>query len=498
MSNGQKHCHSLVALAAVVVAGTAVAVLHGQQGVTEYPLRMTPTRAEAIVRAWNEGLDYVPGEVLIKFRDGADPGPRSRVLGLVRPRDAQQNVRWIGTAALATTDISREMASALAVLRSQPEVEWAQPNYWHRLRSVPNDPSYSRQWNLDLIQMPRAWDINPGSAPTVTVAVIDSGITTTDANVPFVLWTGLRFENTLIPFRRTPDIAAGRIAGGRDFMFWDGPVLDMVGHGTHVAGTILQETNNGTGLAGIAYRARLLPLKACVGYWEIQIMVSALRVPGFVDPREGGGCDTASVAEAIRFAADAGARVINLSLGGPGVSPVYLDALRYAVGRGAFVAIAVGNEFEEGNPVEYPAAYASDLDGVMSVGAITRASSRASYSNTGAHLEIVAPGGDIDQGGLDGLVFQVGLNKPDFDPSMIVRPRFDRYGEVPNMGTSMATPHVAGLAALLHSQGITNPAAIEAAIKRFARDLGRPGYDEEYGYGLIDARASLLGLGVPR
>lgn len=187
-----------------------------------------------------------------------------------------------------------------------------------------------------------------------------------------------------------------------------------------------------------------------------------------------------------------------MSLGGTRPSTAMREALRYATSRGAFVTTTMGNEFEEGNPTEYPAAYASEIDGAMSVGAVGPTSRRAFYSNTGAHIEIVAPGGDVRVGGTSALIAQHGLDARDFDGATVVLPRFDRYVGVLNQGTSMAAPHVAGLAALLYSQGITNPAAIEAAIKQFATDLGPAGHDNEYGYGLIDARATLRGLGIAR
>jgi serine protease len=261
----------------------------------------------------------------------------------------------------------------------------------------------------------------------VTVAVIDSGVTAVNATQPFPLWTGSRIALFNIPFRQNPDIAAARFGLSRDFVFWTGPVLDMVGHGTHVAGTVLQETNNSLALAGIASHARLMPLKACVGYWDLQILTSAQGIPGFVNPNETGGCPTAAVVSAIRYAADNGAKIINLSFGSPGASPADLDAVQYAVQRGVFVAMSMGNAYEEGNPIEYPAAYAPQVNGAMSVGAINRSRRRAYYSNTGSHIEVTAPGGDVRDGGLSGVVYQAGLFDPDFDPDTVVVPRFDRY-----------------------------------------------------------------------
>jgi serine protease len=468
------------------------------QAPVPYTFLMTRSAAERIAHAWNDDLPYVPGEVLVKFRSGTTAAGQSRALSIMRgPLDAAQS-RWIGEVMLARTDGEPDPEAAAAALRRQPEVEWAQPNYLRQLHATPNDPSFSKQWNFDLIDMPRAWDINPGAGSNVLVAVIDTGVTTASTSYPFTLWTGNDFETVTVPFAVNPDIAAARISQGRDFVFWSGPVLDLVGHGTHLAGTALEETNNNLGLSGIAYGARLLPLKACFGYWELQIVQSSLGIPGYVDPNEGGGCPDAAVAEAIRFAADNGARVINLSLGGPSPSPITLDALNYAVDRGAFIAISMGNNFERGNASQYPAAYAPQINGAVSVGAVGRFQRRAYYSGTGAHLELVAPGGDFREGGLTGVVYQMGLLDLDFDPFTIVRPRFDQYFEAPAQGTSTAAPHVAGVATLLYSQGITNPAAIEAAMKRFAKDVGTAGRDDEYGSGLIDARTTLRGQGVAR
>ena len=463
-----------------------------------HDLRLTTEQLAALRQAWNERLPYVPGEVLVRFREGVDASGRVRAFSASRAGVEARHARWIGDTLWVHATGEPDAERLAATLRRQPEVMWAQPNYFDELQSRPNDPEYSRQWNLDLIDMPRAWDINDGGSGSVTVAVIDSGTTTVNETFVLPLWTGSSIELVGIPFRENPDIGSARILDGEDFIFWDGPVLDMDGHGTHVAGTVLQETNNNLALAGIAHRARLMPLKACVGYWEIQIFTSAEGIPGFIDPREGGGCTTSGIAQAIRYAADNGAHVVNLSLGGFEPRPAFLDAIRYAVGRGTFVAMAMGNEFEEGNPTGYPAAYGPEIDGAMSVGAVGRGSRRAFYSSTGAHLEIAAPGGDARDGGPAGAIYQTSLADEDFDPFIVVIPRFDRYREVAKQGTSMSAPHVAGVAALLYSQGINRPAAIEEALKRFARDLGPAGRDNDFGHGLIDARAALRGLGAAR
>jgi serine protease len=300
-------------------------------------------------------------------------------------------------------------------------------------------------------------------------------------------------------FAVNPDINPARLLPGRDFAFFlDGePVLDLDGHGTHVASTIAQEANNGLYGAGLAYGATILPLKACVGYWELQIIRSALGIPGY-HPPDSGGCSTTAIAEAIRYAADNGAKVINLSLGGPTASQIERDAVEYAVGRGALVVAAAGNDFEDGNPVDYPAGFASQFRGLIAVGAVGRGLQRSFYSSTGSHVEVVAPGGDFRAGGPDGGVWQSTLRFADLNPSTVVFPRFDRYEEDAYQGTSMATPHVAGLGALLVAQGIVRPGDLETLITRTARDIGAAGRDDQHGFGLIQPRAALFGLGIRR
>jgi serine protease len=239
----------------------------------------------------------------------------------------------------------------------------------------------------------------------------------------------------------------------------------------------------------------------CLGFWELQFVMSASGFRGFL-PAEIGGCPTSEIADGIRYAADKGAKVINLSLGGPQPSDTLRDAIAYATGKGAFVAIAIGNEYEYGNPVDYPAAYAAEMNGVMSVGALGPSLTRSFYSNTGPHLEISAPGGNDREGGAKGMIWQSTIARSDSVPTAVVAPRFDRYAESAYEGTSMAAPHVAGVAALLISQGVTSPAAVETALRNTARPLGAPSgtgvRNDDYGYGLVQPRSALLGVGLVR
>jgi serine protease len=482
-----------VAAACLVLAGAG----HAQMAAPPFTLLMRLDSVTRAADAWDHQLPYMPGEVVVKFKSGTLGAAESRALSSLRGPVNAATATWVGDAVVLATPGEPDAAMAADRLASQPEVEWAQPNYLRTLHATPNDPSYVMQWNFAAIGMPAAWDINPGAGSQVVVAVIDTGVTTTTASYPMPLWTGQTIELVNIPVAVSPAIAATRILPGRDFVFWNGPVIDLVGHGTHIAGTVLEETNNNLGFAGIAYGARLMPLKACYGYWEVQFLLSASGNRGYVDPRETGSCPDTAVSEAIRYAADNGAQVINLSLGGQQASPITREALQYAIGRGVFIATSNGNDFNRGNPVQYPAAYAAELAGLVSVGAVNPRLNRAPYSNTGAHLEVAAPGGDITLGAA-AQIFQTGLRSSDFLSASVVRPRFDQYAEVPMQGTSMATPHVAGLAALLRSQGIRSPAAIEASIRSSARDLGTAGRDHEFGDGLIDARSALRGLGLVR
>jgi serine protease len=475
---------------ATLLLFTWTGTVGGQQASLPYDVVSSPDQLEALRQAWNNGLSYIPGEVLVKFREDVTSAQRARTMTEVGG-SIDTSRRRVGGALLMKSVDEPDARQFASTLQSRPEVLWAQPNYFRRLKWVPNDPGYARQWNFELIRIPSAWDINNGASDTVVVAVVDTGIATVTRGYDFRLWTGIGIETVAVPFRMNPDLGSARILTGRDFVFWTGPVVDMVGHGTHVAGTILQETNNSLGEAGIAHRARLMPLKACFGYWEVQFALAAAGTPGFVQPAETGGCTDAAIADAIRYAADNSAHVINLSLGGEDPSPVIFEALQYAVGRGLFVSIAAGNEYTEGNPVIFPAKYAEQLDGVVSVGAVGRSSRRAYYSTTGSYVEVVAPGGDDQDGGLEGVIYQSSLFEQDFEPQRVVRPRFERYAEVPSQGTSMAAPHVSGVAALLYSQGITAPSRIEGLLKSFARDLGARGRDDEFGYGLVDAPAAL-------
>ena len=447
---------------------------------------------------------YVPGSLIVKFRASATPAARAALLGVV---DGRATARIANAPFdVVTLEGGADPEAAAQRLSAQPDVEYAQARYLVRPMAFrPNDPLYSLQWNYPLLDMERAWDLNPGASSSVIVAVLDTGMAYTNIAFDYTQNTPQAIElsedeTVVFPALGTvhltsaaaPDLVSpGRIVSPFDFIWGDNSPVDMDGHGTHVAGTIGQLTNNSAGVAGMAFNVKLMPIKVLANFWDDY----------FLSPFVGTD-DT--VAIGIRYAADNGAKVLNMSIGRDGPpAPVVREALAYAISKGAFVAIAGGNDFLDGNPVPQFAAYATQLEGVVSVGAVGRDRQRAAYSGTGAWLELMAPGGDVSRNGVTGMILQQTLDF-DFTDTFLNgaagfhAPRFDVFEYIYYEGTSMATAHVSGLAALLYQQGITKPAAIEAAMKRSATDLGGTGRDNEFGSGLINPRAALRGLGIFR
>jgi serine protease len=331
----------------------------------------------------------------------------------------------------------------------RPDVVYAEPNYYAQAYAAPNDPLYKYQWNFadpanGGIGMEAAWGQSTGGG--VIVAIIDTGIA-------YESYGG---------YVQAPDLAGTAFVPGYDFVNNDNHANDDNSHGTHVAGTVAQSTNNGVGVAGIAYNAKLMPIKV-------------------LDKRGSGSY--ANIALGIRYAADNGAKVINMSLGGPVPAQVLEDALAYAYGLGVTIVAAAGNDAT--GTVGYPAAYDAY---VIAVGATRLDKQLAYYSNWGTSLDLVAPGGDVnvDQNG-DG--YGDGILQNTFNPST---KRVGDFGYYFFQGTSMASPHVAGAAALVIANGIaTKPADVQKVLQDTAVDLGAAGRDDRYGYGLVNVAAAL-------
>jgi serine protease len=390
---------------------------------------------------------FRPNEIIVKF------DPNVAATQSVRIAEAY-GCQVAGTCPMSRLRLIRvpdsvdpnRMAEAFAL---RADVEYAEPNPIATILYVPDDSYYSFQWNLDNpvtggIHMQNAWDTEAGD-PNVTVAILDTGIAYED------------YGN----YRQAPDLVGTLFVPGYDFVNNDAHPNDDQGHGTHVTGTIAQSTNNAMGVAGIAYGCSIMPVK--------------------ILGADGSG-DHFAIAKGIRFAVEHGARVINLSLGSPSASITLRDAVAYAYQRGVTIVCAAGNGYQSGNPANYPASYDQY---VIAVGAVRYDDQRARYSNTGSYLDVVAPGGDmlVDQNGDgygDGIVQQTFVG----DPTQFAYYFFQ--------GTSMAAPHVSGLAALLISHGVTRPDDVRAAIQQTAIDLGPVGWDPEYGWGRIDAGAALL------
>ena len=460
----------------------------------------------ALDRTGRTGAPYAAGRVLVKFRDGTTSAVRLNGLARVSTAAAVSERPSYANFDVVRIDPNGDAEAVADALRLRPEVEYAQPSYRVHKAFVPNDQFYQQvQWNMPLIDMERAWDIQGTAGSTITVAVLDSGIAFENKVIRF---RGLAFIDDLnivhpalgtvdIPFAAAPDLfTAGRFVAPHDFIWDDNDPVDLDGHGTHVSGTIGELTNNGVGLAGVAFNVMLMPVKVIDSDWD----------DIFGSPNEG---TDETVARGVRYAVDNGAKVINMSIGRTGPpAPVIEDAMRYAVGKGAFIAIAAGNEFLEDNPTEVLPEIASRVQGAVSVAAVDRASNHAFYSSAGSWVELAAPGGASRGFGSSGAVFQqtvdltfgLCLVEPGAcgtRPSLGA-PRFDVFNYFGFQGTSMAAPHVSGIAAMLMQQGITSPAAVEAALERFAKDLGDPGRDNHFGFGLIQARDTLRGLGLAK
>jgi serine protease len=408
---------------------------------------------------------YVPGQLLVRFAGGTE-----HVLELPNGVD-------LGTAERA--------------LDQNPAVAYAVPNYVAHASAIPDDPGVAgipggwqrTQWNFlpcgslcgetpaqfqerGGLNAPEAWDIlrqrGAAGARGARVAVLD---------------TGVAYVTKKPRFRKSPDFSRKQFLPGYDFVDHDRLPLDEDGHGTHVTGTIAERTGNHFGLTGLAWRARIIPVRV-------------LDSDGFGTAR--------NIAKGIRWAANHHAQVINMSfefsfgVNSCGKIKGICSAVKYAFKKGALVVAAAGNE--NGEPVAYPAG----APHVIGVGRTTKDACLAGDSRTGSGLDLVAPGGGypaLSTCGTDNPFFTRGV--PIFQLTFNGR-GFTHFGYPGGYeGTSMAAAHVSGVAAMVIASHLVgrSPVAVECQLEATARrsdsQLGQP-YDQRlFGAGLVDAAAAV-------
>jgi serine protease len=429
------------------------------------PLLLAALSLVLLIPAAARAADYVPDEVIVKYEDGTGGGVAAQVAADAGTGAAQA---LPGGSEQLSIDDGESVRETIAELRKDPNVAYAVPNWRaHAAAEAPDDPESRLQWNLFGkygINAVDAWTLAEGlGAPGgrgAVVAVIDSGVA---------------YERRG-RYRRAPDLRRSTFVRPWDFLGRDRHPNDVYGHGTHVAGTIAQTTNNGLGTAGIAYNAKIMPLRVLDGYGE---------------------GDSADIARAVRYAVRHGADVINLSLEFPSYVraaeiPDVVSALRYAKNRDVLVVAAAGNH------THLAVAYPARVRSVLAVGATTITGCQAEYSNAGEDLDLMAPGGGYDAPNSDG-VWDAAHCNPDALGRPIVQETFKRarlvqkFGFPRNFeGTSMASPHVAAIAALVIATkrlgAHPSPAELESHLEATARPTDRP---DRYGAGLVDAAAAL-------
>ena len=388
----------------------------------------TPAQVAALDRDF--GIELVPVD------DSGEAAATKLYRASVRPQDEDALVQALSK----RPEVEIAEPDSVVTLSPEPGLEVTDDA---QKEGFPNDPMYPKQWHLDQIGMPKAWELANGNG--VIVAVLD---------------TGVAYEN-YGKFHQLPDLAGIEFVDPYDFVGNTKHADDDHGHGSHVTGTIAQATNNGIGVAGVALNVKIMPLKVLGG---------------------NGSGSVAGIADAIRYAADHGAKVMNMSLGGAFPSRVLKKAVEYAHSKGVVVVCAAGNESR--GKVGYPAAY----PGAIAVSATQQDEAITFYSNYGKDVDIAAPGGNVtDKEGRrnnpDGGVLQ--------NTIVIGDPTKDGYYAF--MGTSMASPHVAGVAALVVGEGVTDPDMVESILKDSARKPNDQKFTaDKYGAGIVDAPAAIL------
>jgi serine protease len=423
-------------------------------------LRSSAGRAQLLGMQTKAGA---PGRgILLRFDEEAGPQKTFRALGI---RQTESN-RYIHRAAEPNIQRKADTLHIIKSLRRRADVRYAQPNYIRKALAIPNDPQYPRQWHYPLINLPQSWDVTTGSN-TVIVAVIDTGVLLNHPDLENRL-TSDGYDFISDPARALdgdgidpdPDDPGDGSPGGSSF------------HGTHVSGTIAAETDNDTGVTGVTWFTRIMPLRAL---------------------GRGGGTDF-DILQAVRYAAGLDndsdtlpaekADIINLSLGGSSFSPAAQDIFTEVRGEGVVIIAAAGNNAS--NTPIYPAAY----EGVVSVSAVDIKKDLAGYSNFGNSIDLAAPGGDNS----------ADINVDGFPDGVLSTCGNDTTGAIEFaycffQGTSMAAPHMAGVVALMKAiYPALTPEELDILLisGSITEDIGPIGRDDQFGHGLIDAFGALV------
>ena len=360
--------------------------------------------------------EVVADELIIKYKDDATWAEKKEFKeenNLEKERvnrDALKKVD-IEKVVLEEKITATEIKDVIEELESNPVVEYVEPNYVMNIQTVPNDADYSKQWALPKMDLPAVWDGNRGNE-NVVIAILDTGLDYNHPDKPV------------------------RTALGYDFVNDDNSPQDDHGHGTYIAGVIAARSNNNAGIAGICWRCTVMPIKVM---------------------NQNGVGTYADVANGIVWAADHGADIINLSIGGYAVSQTLQDAVIYAQNKGVLIVAAAGNQGV--NSPLYPASFPN----VIGVSATDENDERWARSNSGSYVDVSAPGVGV---------YGLGLN--------------GQYRS--QTGTSVAAAHVSGLAALFLSgeMGLSNN-QLSQKLYNNAVDLGASGKDSLYGYGRVSS-----------
>lgn len=464
-----KRRKALAAVAVAVTAGVMVAAhAPADEGLAAEditPELVAQTAAELGIATPLAKGEWTTGKMLLDFVEPEDGegGSEEEIAALVAQLDAipgvdvepagfyseSEHLYRLSASASTWDRIDDELLANDLLEVAEPEILFALPKTAAAVadyepqkgeRVEVNDPMFKLQWHMEQIHAPEAWASQRGEG--VIVAVIDTGVAWKDA-------AGVR---------QLPDLAGTKFTKGESFISGLPDGLDDHAHGSHVAGTIAQTTNNGIGVTGVAYESTIMPLKVLSGDGRGS-------VPG--------------IANAIRYAADNGAQVINMSLGGPLPSRVLAKAVEYAHSKGVTTVCAAGNESR--SRVGYPAAYEHSV----AVSATNYDRGLTFYSNWGKDIDVAAPGGDTrsDKNG-------------DGHPDGVLQNTIKIQTPMENdylwfQGTSMASPHAAGVAALIVGEGITNPDEVERIMKETAVHPDGKKWDKKFGAGIIDAQAAV-------